>query len=151
MLCDSYHFVDILLQTKEYRLQQEEAPSGRFPLGLVCNQAAQAASADFCGKGSKASGTDQGGPKWKPCISEHILAIWGTVGPRTKNMIDSGFLTLWTFSGKIDRGCLRLTDYQTDQVEIAQTGSPCSKPCFQSYDKQLREECQGRQIQKHSN
>ena len=37
--------------TKEYQLQQEEAPSGRFPLGLFCNQAAQAASPDFSGKG----------------------------------------------------------------------------------------------------
>ena len=36
----------------------------------------------------------------------------------------SGLLMLWTFPGKIDRGCLRLTDYKMDQVEIAQTGSP---------------------------
>ena len=30
----------------------------------------------------------KGVQKWKPCIGERILAIWGTVGPRTKNMID---------------------------------------------------------------
>ena len=48
-------------KAKEYQLQQEEAQSGQFQLGPFCNQAAQAASADFSGKGPKAG--SQGGPK----------------------------------------------------------------------------------------
>ena len=52
-----------ILIPKEYQLQQEEAQSEQFPLGPFCNQAFQAASVNFSGKGPK---REQGGQTMGP-------------------------------------------------------------------------------------